>query len=314
MSRTHNLAALARDPDLKRILTLIEAEFRELDRRQPQVDLSAVDDESRRPAPERFKGRRIFNRRNGQASISDGTQWQDILSSGVSFALPAITLSSAAGAGTTSKTIRSNAAIAAFDGTTPSAATLVAATGAANFAARVDHTHPYSEVALKTMSSVAGGDTIANTAAATSFATQFTVPANTLAVGTALRVGIRGIFGTDAIAPTLTFELVFGGAPVILASNGTTLMAPGLTNRGFWTEFDLTCTAAGAGGAIEAQGTGFFSSSATVGMIQDFENTGPVAIDTTVSQAIRGRITWGVANANNTITQRLFDVDIRVVR
>lgn len=59
------------------------------------------------------------------------------------FATPSIALGSAAAAGAASTVIRSDATIAAFDGTTPAAETFGAAgaTGSAAFAARRDHVH-----------------------------------------------------------------------------------------------------------------------------------------------------------------------------
>lgn len=162
---------------------------------------------------------------------------------------------------------------------------------------------------VKTQTSVQAGDTIANTGAATNFATNWTMPANFLTIGRGVRVRAWGVYGTKAAAPgNLTIDLMAG--TTVLASTGAQNLTANLTNDGWILEADVVCITTGAGGTVEAQG---WFDKQTTALLQDTEfmtNTATVGLDTTASKNIQIRVTWGTADTANTITQRLLIVDI----
>jgi hypothetical protein len=131
---------------------------------------------------------------------------------GVSFAIPSIALGSAAAAGAASTPIRSDATIAAFDVTTPSALAAAAATGSAAFAARRDHVHIFpttlqSTGTVTTLALTAAGavNTLTGSVATLDFTGMTTIrpgATNTINFGSAARRWLSGVFGTGGLATT----------------------------------------------------------------------------------------------------------------
>jgi len=159
---------------------------------------------------------------------------------------------------------------------------------------------------------VPGGNTVANTTTPTAFASSYTIPANSLAVGSVIRVKIYGIYSTALVAPTITAALKIGSVTVL--TTGAITAIAGETNGGWWAEALLTVTAIGASGAMECQGYAEFSTAATTGLSVNLTNTAVVgSIDTTGSLAMTVNVTWGTASASNTITLREMAVEIMTV-
>lgn len=153
---------------------------------------------------------------------------------------------------------------------------------------------------------VQGGDTIANTAVATKFASQVTLPAGWLnVVGRELRVVAWGTYNTDAAAGLgITVELM-AGTTVLAAGTGTLSLAAA-SNDGWEMRADISCRTTGAGGTVEAQGRIDFDKGGQGADVLWMTNAAPVALDLTVAQALALRVTWGVADPDNSITQRIF--------
>lgn len=159
------------------------------------------------------------------------------------------------------------------------------------------------------MGAVAGGDTIANTSAATNFASNASLPAGILALNRGLRITARGVHSTDAVVPTnLTLAFKFG--TTVLATTGAQASAVGLANRGWGVDLVLGCITTGATGTVEVQGFATLATAALTAVQWDMENTATVTIDTTIANTMQMEATWSVADTDNTITMRTFMISI----
>lgn len=166
-----------------------------------------------------------------------------------------------------------------------------------------------STTSVKTQTSIQAGDTVANSGSATVFATTWTMPANFLTVGRGLRVRSWGVYGSKAALPgNITIDLMAG--TTVLATTGAQAATANLTNDAWNLEANVVCITTGAGGTVEAQGMCFLQTGVLIDNPEHMANTATVALDTTASQAIGIRITWGTADPANTITQRLLIVDV----
>lgn len=156
---------------------------------------------------------------------------------------------------------------------------------------------------------IAGGDTIANSAVATVFASIWPMPANFLTVGRAVRVKARGIYSTlAAIAGNLTLDLIAGAT--VLATTGAQALTVNLANVYWEVEADFVCITTGAGGTVEAQGKATLETTPILSNIEGMQNAAVVALDTTALKNVGIQVTFSVANAANTIQQRQLFVDI----
>jgi hypothetical protein len=94
---------------------------------------------------------------------------------------------------------------------------------------------------------------------------RFTLPANTLAVGTVLNFKARGIISCAVTTPgTARFDLRFGST-VIFDSGALSLDIVAKTNVPWTLDVDLTCRAIGATTAAQLWGQGTWSSEAVIG-------------------------------------------------
>lgn len=155
---------------------------------------------------------------------------------------------------------------------------------------------------------VPGGNTVANTGSLTYFASTYTIPANRLVVGSVIRVELRGVYGTDIIAPTLTGIIEIDG--VTMLTTGAVTFVSALTNLGWVARFTGIVVSAGAAGTIECQGDLAFSSAASAALAIIPANTAAKNVDTTVSRILKAAVVWGTAHAANTITLRTMTVEI----
>jgi len=157
--------------------------------------------------------------------------------------------------------------------------------------------------------SIQAGDTVANNAAATVFASAWPMPANFLTVGRVLRISAQGVYSSlVAAAGNLTIDLMAG--TTVLGTTGAQALVVNLTNDGWEATGNVVCITTGAGGTVEAQGKSMLETALTTAAIELMQNTATVALDTTVSQTIGVRVTFSVANASNSIQQRLLLIDI----
>jgi len=141
----------------------------------------------------------------------------------VSVATNAILLGTAAAAGAATSTLRSNDTIAAFDATTPQAASpgVASATGSVAFAARRDHIHQESGGIVSLTAATSGINTTETVIK------NFSIPANLMIVGTTFRITGHGIC-TTTVANLVTIRCrigtttLTGNIPCTLTATGTT--------------------------------------------------------------------------------------------
>ncbi len=124
-----------------------------------------------------------------------------------------------------------------------------------------------------------------------------TIPASYLSIGSMIRVSITGTIGTDVVVPAITIKFYYG-ATVIATATHTPVAQ--LAAASFF-EFTATSvvTAIGASGSMTA---GAIMWPRTLTALGPFANPAAVSVDTTTAKAIDVKVTWGTANANNTIT------------
>lgn len=156
--------------------------------------------------------------------------------------------------------------------------------------------------------SVPVGNTVANTTTETPFTSTYTLPANTLKVGSVIRVKMYGIYGTNIVAPSLTGKFKIGST-VILNTGALTSVA-GVTNGGWSADALITVDTIGVGGTVEAQGFAQFATAATTGLSVNVGNTTTFAVDTTIDEIFSVTVTWSSANSANTITLRQMAIEV----
>jgi hypothetical protein len=147
--------------------------------------------------------------------------------------------------------------------------------------------------------------TVANTGTETSLVGtvvgSVTLPANSLIVGTTIRLRASGYFTTKVVPGTIEVKLKLGSATIL--DTGAQTVLGSITGQYWSFETDITCRTTGAGGTV--MGQGFFSyASGAIGAAQgeDAINTSAVTLDTTASNLVDLRFQWGTADAGNTIT------------
>lgn len=163
------------------------------------------------------------------------------------------------------------------------------------------------------LASLTANASTTNSAANNTIAT-FTAPADTLLVGDVYRVAGNFTFvDPGATTPTLTFELLIGGAVV-----NTVVVTPVLTAATFHGRVlaEFTVRSVGAGGtvmtAMHVAGSGLSLAGAFSGGSQ--VDTATDAVDTTVSRVLelRARMTTAVAGATLTFSQGYWERPVRI--
>ena len=154
----------------------------------------------------------------------------------------------------------------------------------------------------ESMTSVAGGDTVTNTAVATTFATTKTILAGAAnVVGTVIKVTVAGVYVGQGSSTTQRLELLFGST--VIASTGTLTVGKSGT-QGWRFEVECVVTTTGASAALECQGTCWLGTSTTACSTGTMHNSATVAVNLTASQAVTVRETMGAAVASWSVTMR----------
>lgn len=154
--------------------------------------------------------------------------------------------------------------------------------------------------------SIPGGNTVANTVTETAFTSAYDIPANTLQVGSLLRIALFGVYGTDAVAPTLRLRIKLDSTTIIDTTAIT--LASSVTARGWSTVVQTVVTAIGASGTINPDARVQYGTSASAASPISVPGTVGTAVDTTVDQTVTVTVEWGAADADNTITLRQFAI------
>lgn len=124
-----------------------------------------------------------------------------------------------------------------------------------------------------------------------------TIPAGYLAVGSVIKVYITGSFGTNLVVPSITLKLYYGST--VLSTAASTPVAQIAASSFF--EYTATCTvtAIGASGSLTS---GQVMWPRTLVALAPAAAPAAATVDTTAAGTIDVRITWGTADAANTIT------------
>lgn len=150
--------------------------------------------------------------------------------------------------------------------------------------------------------------TIANTTTETNFSQNYVISANTMTVGKTFRITARGVYSTIASAGSETAKVKLGST--VIATSGGFTGSNSKTNAGFMIMADFTVITIGASGTIECQGSFFNETTNGTHQIFSMENTAAITIDTTANQTLQISHQWGTADPGNTITLRLFTVEV----
>jgi hypothetical protein len=153
--------------------------------------------------------------------------------------------------------------------------------------------------------------TVANTTTETTlFGTgigSVTLPANFFVIGKTIRARCKGIYSTSG-NPNIQFRSKYGST--VLDDSTAFSAGNNVTNHLFFLDVVITCRTVGATGTVFVQGMGkLFTAHATV-VEFDMETTATVTINTTTSNALDLMVTWGTADAGNTITATNFVVEV----
>ena len=156
--------------------------------------------------------------------------------------------------------------------------------------------------------SVPAGNTIVNTSAEVAFASQYTIPANTLQVGQVYQLTLWGIY--SLINALETFEVrCYIGSTVVLDTNPSVVQGP-FTNLGWVFEGQFFVTSIGAAGTIEIQGIARFAT-LSPGGVANLPNSAPITINTTVNELLK--FTWQFTTADPANSTQLRAVSFKAI-
>lgn len=137
------------------------------------------------------------------------------------------------------------------------------------------------------------------------------IPANSLQVGSTIRVTAHGTFSNTG-TPTLLLGVYYGAvAGTKLAATGATTTTTAATNWPFRLEYTGTVRSVGTSGTIMGGGVVYLATSLTTyAMIPiDAAAAATVTIDTTAAKALTLGAQWGTSSASNTLTVTNFIVE-----
>lgn len=169
------------------------------------------------------------------------------------------------------------------------------------------------ESLLNSPQPTAAGTALASSTTLTdiSVAPQFTLPANFLGAGSALKFTAYGVFSTTA-TPTLLLGVYYGGvAGTALAATTATTTGSGVTNVPWRLELHTTVRTTGSSGTAISQGfvdLGTSVSAVTHVPLPQVALT-TVTVDTTAAKTLTVGAQWGTSSASNTITLHGFYVE-----
>lgn len=177
------------------------------------------------------------------------------------------------------------------------------------YGAGVKMNKPVHSKLLFAQQSIQGGDTIASTSVETAFATTYNgIAASSLAAGNVIRIVASGIYSTDATAsPSLRVKIKLGSV-VYLDTQATNLFT-NESSKGWRIEASFIVLTTGAGGTAECQGE-WGCGSATTSFYGPIANTGTVALDTTVVEAVSITAKHANANVGTSIQMRQLMVEL----
>jgi len=170
------------------------------------------------------------------------------------------------------------------------------------------------EALLNSPQPTAAGTALANSTTLTDISAlpNYTLPANFLQNGSALRLTAFGVFSTT-VTPTLLLGFYYGGVAGAnpLATTGAITTGSGVTNVPWRLEVVTTVRSTGSSGTAMSQGFCLFGTSVSAASFLPVPNTAlaTTTIDTTSAKAITVGAQWGTANASNTVTCHGFYIE-----
>lgn len=130
-----------------------------------------------------------------------------------------------------------------------------------------------------------------------------TVPANTLDVGTVIRITLAGHL-SDSGAPTLDLAIELGGTEV--CSTGAQTLNNAVSDTDWHATIDIVCRSTGATGTVVASGLFEHDDDAQFRLVK----TSATTIDTTSALLVDALVTWGTAHADNSIVCQTATVEL----
>ena len=176
-----------------------------------------------------------------------------------------------------------------------------------NFQAAVDN-YLVGSVFVQTASATVA-NTITETTLVGTGTGSVTLPANFFAIGKSIKSEMWGTIA-NLVTPTIRLKAKLGAVTVIDTTAATMSTITG-TNL-FYTEGMISCRTTGATGTVFGQGLVLYYTGVTGLAGLASPNTTTSTIDTTASQVFDITITWGTANAANTITSTNFILDCKI--
>ncbi len=160
--------------------------------------------------------------------------------------------------------------------------------------------HDIAEVGRggRAYSSVADSSAIANTTTTTDFDVYFTIPANTLTVGTSYRLKAFGHYTTSGTPGTFALSIVMGSTLV----TNTLTPTKNVTKNGWTIDALLTVRSIGAAGTIVVGAFASMDDGITKNTAAVSSTSTPAVIDTTASIDLKIALKMSVASATNAMT------------
>lgn len=156
----------------------------------------------------------------------------------------------------------------------------------------------------------AAGDTVANTVTATAFTTNYSIAAADIKAGCVVRVRAQGTYGTAAAAPNLTLQLRFSNTSVLTI--GPLAMPASAPSTSSWF-FEGDVFIPSIGGSVSCRANGFSMFGQATSLTQNFiamPQPTALSLATNAIKQVQVFVTWGTANASNTITLQRLDVEV----
>lgn len=163
----------------------------------------------------------------------------------------------------------------------------------------------------------AAGTALANSTTLTdiSVAPQYTLPANFLQAGSALKFTAHGQLSTTG-TPTILLGIYYGAvAGTALAATVATTTGSGVTTVPWRLELTTVVRTVGSTGTAMSNGFWYLGTSVTAATFAPIPQVAPttVTIDTTAAKTLTVGAQWGTANASNTITLHGFTIESKAM-
>jgi hypothetical protein len=160
----------------------------------------------------------------------------------------------------------------------------------------------------------AAATAISNTTTETAFSTAFSIPANSLKVGSLIKIRYQGIATATNGSDTLAVKLYLATDTTAGAIVGTALISHAATDVSnsdvFTGEYELIVRTVGASGTVVGVGTYKSIPAAEGTMTVKDDILASTALDTTVSQIVAVSATWSAASSSDSVRLDFLRVEV----